>query len=203
MNHGTNAQQIYSLLALFTCLEALLGVINACLPVLKPIFNRLGDSGASAWLSSVMSGTIPIFMRPSQMGSRWTTPAATTTKKKKQDSATGKEMPEMPRWPGGPGGPATTSPPPRYVDGKAADMMFASPVGVRSPSSSSPVRPRGPPVPPKEDDYRASPAKDWERRKGGRGIRVQKEWDVERSIGEESDRQPLDPRRDYNYNAGR
>jgi hypothetical protein len=35
-NHGSNAQQIYSLIALFTCLEALLGVINACLPVLKP-----------------------------------------------------------------------------------------------------------------------------------------------------------------------
>ena len=30
------------MIALLTCLEALLGVVNACLPVMKPIFSRLG-----------------------------------------------------------------------------------------------------------------------------------------------------------------
>ncbi|CAF9903843.1 MAG: hypothetical protein ALECFALPRED_003006 [Alectoria fallacina] len=187
MNRGTNAQKIYSLIALFTTLEALLGVINACLPVLKPIVNKFGDSRASAWLSSVMSGTIPIFMRPSQMGSKWITPSAT-----KKDSGMEKEMPEMPRWPG------SHAPLPRYVDDKAANMMFPSPTtNVRSPSSSSPIRSRGPPVPPKEEDYELSPTKNWDRRKLGKGIRVQKDWDVERAMIEESDTQPLDPRRDY------
>lgn len=179
MNHGSNAQQIYSLIALFTCLEALLGVINACLPVLKPIFNKFGDSKSSAWLSSVMSGTIPIFMRPNQMGSRWSNPSAA-----KKDSGMEKEMPEMPRLPGSHGRAATMSPPP------AANL--------RSPSLSSPIQSRGPPVPPKGDHYQPSPTKDWDRRKHGKGIRVQKEWDVERGMSEESDRQPLDPRRDYN-----
>ncbi len=194
MNHGTNAQQIYSLLALFTCLEALLGVINACLPVLKPIVNKFGDSTASEWLSSVMSGSIHIFMRPSQMGSRWTTPSAT-----KKESGMGKEMPELPRWPGSNGGPAMMSPLPRYVDKKAADMMFpSSAANVRSPPLISPIQQRGPPVPPKEDNYQASPTKDWDRRKHDKGIRVHREWDVERGVSAESDRQPLDPRRNHN-----
>ena len=177
MNHGSNAQQIYALVALFTCLEALLGVINACLPVLKPIFKKFGDSHSSAWLSSVFSGTIPIFMRISQINSRWTSPSAT-----KKDSGMEKEMPERPRLPESHGRAAMMSPPP------AANL--------RSPSLSSPV-PRGPPVPPKGDDYQPSPTKDWDRRKHGKGIQVQTEWDVERGISEESDRQPLDPRRDY------
>lgn len=134
-------------------------------------------------------------MRPSQMGSRWTTSSA----RKKDSEMMGKEMPEMPRWPGSPGGAAMMSPPPRYVDDKAADVMFPSLApNVRSPSSSSPVQPRGPPVPPKEDDYQASPTKKWDKRKQGQGIRVQKEWDVEKGVSEENDRQPLSPRRDYN-----
>lgn len=89
--------------------------------------------------------------------------------------------------------------PPRYVDNKAANVMFPFPAAnVRNPSLRSSSQSRGPPVPPKEDDYQASPAKRWDRRKHGKAIRVQKEWDVERGINEESDRQPLDPRRDYN-----
>ena len=91
------------------------------------------------------------------------------------------------------------SPPHRYVDNKAANMMFPSSVAnVRSPPLRSPIQLGGTPVPPKEDDFQASPAKDGERRKRRKGIRVQKDWDVERGINEESDRQPLDPRRDYN-----
>ena len=189
-NHGTNAQQIFSLLALFTCLEALLGVINACLPVLKPIFNKFGDSSASAWISSVMSGTVPIFMRRSQLGSKWTNPPSATATKK--EPGTAKEtVREMPRWHG--------------VSSKAADMMFPSPaMNVKSSTSlNSPIQtrgplrspniPRGPPVPPKEDDYLASPTENWDRGKPAKGIRVQRMWDVESGISEESDRRPLDP----------
>ena len=36
-----NTQQQYENIALLTCLEALLGVINACLPVLKPIVSKV------------------------------------------------------------------------------------------------------------------------------------------------------------------
>lgn len=59
---------------MLTSLEALLGVISACLPVLKPIFNKMcgtapkGGNG-SAVSEILKSGTIPIFMRVSQM---WT-----------------------------------------------------------------------------------------------------------------------------------
>ena len=147
-----------------------------------------------------MSGTIPIFMRRSQLGSKWTSaPSATTTKK---EPGTEKEIVrEMPRWHGGSHG---SSPPLRYVDSKAAGMMFPSPaMNVwSSPSLSSPIQTRGPlstprlpqapPVPPKEDDYLASHTKNWDGGKPGKGIRVQRVWDVERGISEESDRWPLD-----------
>ena len=152
-----------------------------------------------------MSGTIPIFMRRSQLGSKSSnTPSATT----KKEPGTEKEIVrEMPRWHGGSHG----SPPPlRYVDSKAAGMMFPSPtVSVRSsPSLNSPIQtrgplstpflPRGPPVPPKEDNYQASPTRDWDRGKHGKGVRVQRVWDVERGISEESDRQPLDRKKEDN-----
>ena len=53
-------------------LEALLGVICASLPVLKPIFNKMRGtapkSGGRSDVSEILkSGTIPIFMRVSQM----------------------------------------------------------------------------------------------------------------------------------------
>lgn len=49
-----NAQdrlQQYEKISLLTCLEALLGVISACLPVMKPIFSKLGATGifSSFW----------------------------------------------------------------------------------------------------------------------------------------------------------
>ena len=46
-----NSLQQYSKIALLTCLEALLGVINACLPVMRPIFSKLGATGmfSSFW----------------------------------------------------------------------------------------------------------------------------------------------------------
>ena len=43
--NGRNAKQQYSKIALLACLEALLGVVNACLPVTKPLFSKLGAVG--------------------------------------------------------------------------------------------------------------------------------------------------------------
>ena len=40
--NAQNTMQQYATIALLTCLEALLGVINACLPVMKPVFSKLG-----------------------------------------------------------------------------------------------------------------------------------------------------------------
>lgn len=69
---ASNAQEAYAIIAMLTSLEALLGVINACLPILKPIFNKLRGAapkiGNSTGVSEILkSGTIPIFMRVSQM----------------------------------------------------------------------------------------------------------------------------------------
>ena len=49
--NGQNAPQQYVKIALLTCLEAQLGIINACLPVLKPIIGKLGATGifSSFW----------------------------------------------------------------------------------------------------------------------------------------------------------
>ena len=141
-----------------------------------------------------MSGTIPIFMRPSQMGSSWTSRSA-----RKKDTGMEKEMSEMPRWPGIHGRAAMVSPAPRYVDSKAADMMFPSSVtDARSLPLTSSNPSRGPPVPPKEDEYQTHATKNLDRRKYGKGIRGRGEWDLERGFAEESDRRPLDPRSEYN-----
>ena len=49
--NGQNTRHQYMNIALLTCLEALLGVINACLPVLKPIVSKLRATGmfSSLW----------------------------------------------------------------------------------------------------------------------------------------------------------
>lgn len=51
---NTSAQ--YALIALLTCLESSLGVVNACLPVMKPVFDKLKPSSLisamSEWTSS-------------------------------------------------------------------------------------------------------------------------------------------------------
>ena len=55
---------------MLSCLEGLLGVVNACLPVLKPIFNKMRGTAPKSGpgVNEILkSGTIPIFMRVSQM----------------------------------------------------------------------------------------------------------------------------------------
>ena len=134
-NHGSNAQKVYSLVALYTDLEALLGIINACLPVLKPVFVKISTSNASSWLSSVMSGSIPIFMRPSQMGS------SKKSNSRTKRSSTRKEPPQkdMPLWTRNQRGadlPADEfqqSLPPDYVDRSGHSMDISATKYPRPP----------------------------------------------------------------------
>ena len=63
-----NSLQQYSKVALLTPLEALLGVINACLPVMKPIFSKLRATGmfSSFWTRTpTASSCKPINTPPS------------------------------------------------------------------------------------------------------------------------------------------
>lgn len=52
---ATNASDQYALITLLTCLEESLGVVNACLPVSKPVFDKLKPSSLinaiSGWTS--------------------------------------------------------------------------------------------------------------------------------------------------------
>ena len=183
----SNSQKVYSLVALLTCLEALLGVINACLPVLKPIFARMASTKPANWLSSVMSGSIPIFMRPSQMGTTYNDSDTLT----KRNSASRQPFP-MRKWPGSsnrdcgaPRNSATiypsSTPPPRYVENKPARMMVSPNYTSTSVSSSIPaVDTSRPPVPPKMPFDRDISRGRWEPGQEKGGIWVQKEWDLER-----------------------
>ena len=66
--NGQNLIQQYAKIALLTCLEALLGIINACLPVMKPIFSKLGAIGTlkSFWTGTAIATSIqPIGSPPS------------------------------------------------------------------------------------------------------------------------------------------
>ena len=49
--NALNTRQQYAKIALLTCLESLLGIINACLPVLKPIVSKVRATGmfSSFW----------------------------------------------------------------------------------------------------------------------------------------------------------
>ena len=100
----------------------------------------------------------------------------------------------MARWHGTPTS-AARSPPPRYVDNKAAGMMFSNSPGsaykaIQSPTvarMNSDATSRRPPVPPKGSFY--SPGKRWEPAEDESGIYVQRDWDVERGDSEETDRE--------------
>lgn len=60
-------------ICLLVALEGLLGIVSACLPVLKPVFNEV--RATKTWLRvsktgvDAVSATIPFIMRKSQMGS--------------------------------------------------------------------------------------------------------------------------------------
>ena len=60
-------------ICLLVALEGLIGIVSACLPVLKPVFNEV--RATKTWLRvsktgvDAVSATIPFIMRKSQMGS--------------------------------------------------------------------------------------------------------------------------------------
>ncbi len=70
-----HAQDTYCLIALLTSLEALLGVISACLPLLKPIFHKLRDTLSERGTNPTVSSSIPGLMYKSQ------TPASSSSRK--------------------------------------------------------------------------------------------------------------------------
>ncbi len=70
------------------CLEAILGVTTACLPVLKPVFSKFREStkkpsGRKYTGKYLMFGSIPIFMRVSQM---WQSRSGKRTGREELDS---------------------------------------------------------------------------------------------------------------------
>lgn len=65
-----HAQDTYCLIALLTSLEALLGIVSACLPMLKPLVRKLWGSLSERGTKTTKSctlGCIPIVMRGGQM----------------------------------------------------------------------------------------------------------------------------------------
>ena len=62
-----HAQDTYCHIALLTSLEALLGVISACLPLLKPLFCKFRESQPERGVKAAESGMAPIVMRKGQM----------------------------------------------------------------------------------------------------------------------------------------
>lgn len=59
LNHGANAQKVYSMIALLTGLEVSLGVINCFLPVMGPILTKFGESK----FVSTLSNRLPMYGR--------------------------------------------------------------------------------------------------------------------------------------------
>ena len=68
------AQEGYALIALLTSLETLLGIIAACLPLLRPVASKLWRSlpkRGSETKKPSTSGTILVVMRMSRMFTSW------------------------------------------------------------------------------------------------------------------------------------
>ncbi|KAM0801099.1 hypothetical protein BDR22DRAFT_888768 [Usnea florida] len=62
-----HAQETYCNIALLTSLEALLGVISACLPLLKPLWCKIRGSQPERAIKATELGKMPILMRRGQM----------------------------------------------------------------------------------------------------------------------------------------
>ena len=109
--NAQNTQQQYEIIALLTCLEALLGVTNACLPVMKPIFTKIG---ATSIFSSTRTRA-PSMNR----GIRSSTPRAS---RKNHQSFRGVKYPHIS--------------PPRQIVHKESLLIFSSdlPTDVQAPS---------------------------------------------------------------------
>lgn len=92
---ATNASDQYALITLLTCLEESLGVVNACLPVSKPVFDKLKPSSLisaiSGWTSIKRGATSRGYEMPAKPKEiSWPNENQPTRKERKpsQDSIT-------------------------------------------------------------------------------------------------------------------
>jgi hypothetical protein len=180
---------------------------------MKPLYSKLRESKARKWFSSVMSGSIPIVTRLSQMGSNWRSSLQGASPKA---NSTSKHPPSkgMRRWHGhsnqvnefdggfGPIAKDTPPPAPRYIDDKPARIMFGrsqSATSTPSTGSRTPRQPLPSKGPLQSSTQRWEPADE----KDGMtpGIYVQKSWhhDVERRASDEIDRHLLKDSRKRDY----
>ena len=168
-----NVQHIYALIALLACLEALLGVINSCLPVIRPVLTKL--SGCTFWSSfrSSLSGNRITPLPRLRSGTR----SGTRTSNRGSNGQTGNEMHN---WPSSEQNLA-----PSFVDKKAATMMFPH----CNPSNSAISGGRSTRLSPPKCTFHGTNS-DWDEGNIS-GIRVQHDWDVERDGSQETDVRPL------------
>ena len=193
----SNEQKIFSMLALLTCLEALLGIINACLPVMKPVFTLFGDSKFFTWATSSFTSSGYRSQAQSQRSANGKFRSTTQTPNKKGSiwsrtgqSSTGEEDQEMGSWIQQTR--SESSMPPAYVNKKAAELMFShTNANTRSAAPFDIVGAPPVPPPPKSQHPVSESAHDvhWQE-KGNRssGIMVQRDWDVERGYSGETER---------------
>ena len=169
-----NAEKIYAMIALLTNLEVLFGVINTCLPVIRPIFTKAGDSKVWSLLKSSLGSSGRTIFSRSTSGDRSGIHEITKHTAWQTRNNETKEMHNL------------SSPPPhiapRFVDDKAANMMFSHHNQNLSVTTEPPGRP------PRSQFYQ--PDGRWEE-KNSSGIMVQRDWDVERADSVETDRRPL------------
>lgn len=188
-----NAQKIYSMIALLTCLEALLGVVNACLPVMKPALTKMGSAKVFTWATSSFSShsrssaNHPHLSASSRVGKHIKNPI--WTRRVDRDSTGCKELSELPDYPHA-GAQA------QFADTKGAQVTHGSvESGQRSggPCGSS-AHIQHEPYRPSNRGHQASQmdAERWEDdQKTMPGIMVQHDWDVERNGSDETERNLL------------
>ncbi|KAL9100716.1 MAG: hypothetical protein Q9163_003942 [Psora crenata] len=184
--YGRNSPQIYATLVLLTCLEALLGVINTCLPIMRPVFIELGK--ARIW-SYFPSASIIIGGAASKRSFFSRRSGNRSSNREGKNGSGGYAA--GPRGKGGEGNPSWPTPQPRdpahrFVDPKAVRMTILSHPSQQSISTSE----GAPPPPPKSLDRQPDNLW-WEDKKAADGIVVQRDWDVERAGSAETDQRPL------------
>lgn len=168
-----NVQQIYSVIALLAGLEALLGVIDCCLPVIRPVFTKFARFQVwSSFTSSLRGNPFSSFSWFSSG-----THSGTHNSKSRNNGQVGNELHDLPS--------SKQTLAPIFVDRKAATMMFS-----HCNQSTSVISGGGPirPVPKKSTFH--DTVSECDNAKGA-GIRVQRAWDVERGDSQEIEVRPL------------
>ena len=139
---------------------------------MRPVFNKVGDSKLwSTFTSSLTS-------RGSKSRSKQRSRRRSTSGYYKSNESHGAN--EMRVWPSA----LSKADPlaPRYVESKAANMMFS-----HHPTSPSTT----PKPPPKSPNHQPNSAGRVGKNSAGMGVAVKKEWDVERGDSTETDLTPL------------